>query len=676
MRELLAPLQRLGKLMEEQNKKIEEISVLAIDLKKAANTNTEELSNQTVILTEIRDLIKEQVSQNDRMNSRRTPRIRLPRVLSGLGTAFQIVGMAAALVASAGIFSIMPVVNPFQLFTAVGIAATFALLVPSFVKISESLKGKEKGIVGKGKVKGGTTFKDMMKNIGGVALAMVAMSIAVALTSFIFQLVMPVAPAKLFTALVISAIMVPLSMSFGKLIMALKRSKLRMNKKGLETIGMVSLAMAAIAIGVSLVAWIWNTMMPSSFSTLPDYDWILKAGLLITIFAIPFTGLVKILKGMKIKDILMGALAIPLIAVGVLATAWIFSYLPDEFKSPPLDFAVGAALAITIFAIPLALIGLLATSGIGAAGILLGAAGIILIAATMWVVAWIFSTLPDLSAISANFTDAIMYPVHAMIDALVRFKEEIGISEMLPLAGGLFAIAGGWLALTAALAGQSIGGLISGAANKLADFLNIDMGKGIPGLIDTLAEKKNEIIALGAPMKVLGDAFGVISGNSEGVVTAMASVLPFAKMGRPGRLEKSAVAISKIADSYSKIASASNVMNVDAINASSKMFDAIANLAEADSEDAMKVLAEELMKAVESLSEVVSDLEDTVDSQNSGFESVLEGALDKFKEKIMGSKEKADGSKGAFDMSTVVSAIQELESRFDRPIPVEDANAF
>jgi hypothetical protein len=28
------------------------------------------------------------------------------------------------------------------------------------------------------------------------------------------------------------------------------------------------------------------------------------------------------------------------------------------------------------------------------------------------------------------------------------------------------------------------------------------------------------------------------------------------------------------------------------------------------------------------------------------------------------------------DMSVVVSAIQELEARFDRPIPVEDAAAF
>ena len=58
-----------------------------------------------------------------------------------------------------------------------------------------------------------------------------------------------------------------------------------------------------------------------------------------------------------------------------------------------------------------------------------------------------------------------MIPVNAIIDAFVRLKEEVGIQNLLPLAGGLFALAGGWLALTAAMAGQAAGGLFSSAAN-------------------------------------------------------------------------------------------------------------------------------------------------------------------------------------------------------------------
>jgi hypothetical protein len=681
MRELLAPLQRLGKLMEAQNEKIDEIhSVLTIDLKKASEVNNNELSTQTTLLTDIKDLLKKQVSQNEAQSSGRAPKVKLPNIMAGVGAGLAIVSMAAALVAASGIFTIMPLVSPAQLLTAVAIGAVFVVLTPAFIEISESLRGggMYERVVGRftGTTGGYSGLKDTLEGLGGTSLAMLAMALGVAASAAAFQLIIPVSPSKLLTALAIGYIMIPLAFSFRQIIKGLARAKISMDAKGLQRLGMVTVAMAAIAIGIAAVAHIWNYAMPDEFVQLPSAEWILKAGLLVAFFAIPFAILAKTLQKVSIKGIILATAAVPLIAIGILAAAWIFSYLPDEFKAPPTDWAIKAGLAITIFAVPLALIGLLATSGIGAVGIVLGAAGIILIAATMWVVAWIFSTLPDLSAISANFTDAIMYPVNAMIDALVRFKEEIGVQNLLPLAGGLFAIAGGWLALTAALAGQSVGGLISGGISKIADFLNIDMGEGIPGLIDTLASKKNEIIALGAPMKVLGDAFGIIAGNSEGVIEAMAAVLPFSKLGRPGRLEKSAAALQDIASAYSQLSTASKSLNVNAIEASTRMFDAIARIAEADGEDAMTALAEKLMEAVEKLSETVKDLEDATSDNASDIKDAVSGAIENFTKKIMGSKEEGGESNGMLDMSIVVSAIQELEARFDRPIPVEDAAAF
>jgi hypothetical protein len=647
MRELLAPLQRLGKLMEAQNEKIDEIhSVLTIDLKKASEVNNNELSTQTTLLTDIKDLLKKQVSQNEAQSSGRAPKVKLPNIMAGVGAGLAIVSMAAALVAASGIFTIMPLVSPAQLLTAVAIGAVFVVLTPAFIEISESLRGggMYERVVGRftGTTGGYSGLKDTLEGLGGTSLAMLAMALGVAASAAAFQLIIPVSPSKLLTALAIGYIMIPLAFSFRQIIKGLARAKISMDAKGLQRLGMVTVAMAAIAIGIAAVAHIWNYAMPDEFVQLPSAEWILKAGLLVAFFAIPFAILAKTLQKVSIKGIILATAAVPLIAIGILAAAWIFSYLPDEFKAPPTDWAIKAGLAITIFAVPLALIGLLATSGIGAVGIVLGAAGIILIAATMWVVAWIFSTLPDLSAISANFTDAIMYPVNAMIDALVRFKEEIGVQNLLPLAGGLFAIAGGWLALTA----------------------------------DTLASKKNEIIALGAPMKVLGDAFGIIAGNSEGVIEAMAAVLPFSKLGRPGRLEKSAAALQDIASAYSQLSTASKSLNVNAIEASTRMFDAIARIAEADGEDAMTALAEKLMEAVEKLSETVKDLEDSTSDNASDIKDAVSGAIENFTKKIMGSSENAKEGKGMLDMSVVVSAIQELEARFDRPIPVEDAAAF
>lgn len=685
MRELLAPLQRLNKLIEAQNEKVNEIhSVLTIDLKEAAKTNTEELSKQTTLLSDIKDLLKQQVQKAEEASAGKAPKVKLPGLISGIGAGLAIVSMAAALVAASGIMGFIQPVSPAQLFTAIALGGVFTILAPVFVEINESLRGGGiyERVIGRFTGTGGfgENFKDMMKGIGSVALAMASMAIGITAVSFIFQLVQPVSVSKLTTALALGFVFIPLAMAFRKLIIALGRAKISMDAKGLGRIGMVALSMAAIALGIAAVAHIWNYAMPDEFVKLPELGWILRAGLLITLFTIPFAMLAKTLQKVSFKGILFATLALPLIAVSILGAAWIFQLLPDEYKSPDLKWALAAGIAITIFAIPFGLVALLAQA-ITPVGLLLGAAGMILIAATMFVVAWIFSKLPDLSAISANFTDAIMYPINSMIDALGRIKNEIGIQNLLPLAGGLFAVAGGWLALTAAIAGEAVGGVfasagkaVSGLIDKLAFWA--DAPETPLTLIDKLASRKNDIIALASPFKTLGMVFANISSTTENVITGIGALIPFTERGKVGRFERSATAMDKIANAYQKISNASQLMNVDAINASSRMFEAIARIAENDGEDAMTVLAEQLMEAVEKLSETVKDLEDATSGQGDDIKDAVSGAIENFTKKILGDKEGSNSQNGMLDMSIVVDAIQELEARFDRPIQVEDSAAF
>ena len=767
MKVLLAPLQRLGNLIEAQNEKIEEIhSVLTVDLKKASKSNQKELSKQTVILTEIRDLLRLQSKQKKTSTFARMPKMLLPKLIGGVGIAFNIVAISAALVAAAGIFSVMPEVAMQQLFTAVGVAgvmmliipafmklqekvskfqsnfkgiklsnggwkefgnkglagianvgiagaailvmsalivatsnilqyvipltweqmgtallisATFVVMTEAFVKIANALKNKGGQIVGKGKF-GTSSFKDIFSSVSGIAIAMVFMAIATVATSFIFQHIMPVEAKQLATALAVAVIFVPLSVSFAAIAKGLNSGG---KSKGWGQMGLTLVAMVGIALTTALIAIIWNKMMPDTFKG-PDQEWVLNAGLAVMLFTIPFIGVLRAVKGRNIGDILLAGLAIPLIAVGILATAWIFSYLPDEYKYPEAGWAFGAAVAITLFAIPLAVIGAIAEAT-GGTAILLGAAGIILIAASMWVVAWIFSALPDLSGISQNFTDALMTPVNSIIDAFVRLKNEIGIENLVPLAGGLFAIAGGWLALTAAMAGQAAGGLYSSIANVgtsifdgISKLLGGEAAKTPFDLLDAIANKSAEIVLLAKPFSTLGFVFERIGENGTQAIAAMASVLPFTERRKSDRLTDSANAMVKIGDAYEKISKASNSMNVSAIEASSRMFEAIAKIAENDGEDAMTVLAEELMKAVESLTEIVDNLDGTVNSQSNVFKGVIDKALDEFKTKIVGgsSEDGSSSDNGMLDMRLVVSAINDLEARFDRPIPVEDATAF
>ena len=71
----------------------------------------------------------------------------------------------------------------------------------------------------------------------------------------------------------------------------------------------------------------------------------------------------------------------------------------------------------------------------------------------------------------------------------------------------------------------------------------------------------------------------------------------------------------KIADAYTKFAKAANGLNIKAVQASTQMFDSLAKLANPDAQNAMKILTQDLLKAVEQLSKTVVNLETAVEKQ-------------------------------------------------------------
>jgi len=396
-------------------------------------------------------------------------------------------------------------------------------------------------------------------------------------------------------------------------------------------------------------------------------------------FTVPYLLISLAAKRIGAKGLVLGALAMIAVAGAILASAWIFSVLPDTFIAPPMDWAIGAAIAITAFTIPLAIVGLLATV-LTPVTLLLGAAGIILIAGTMWVVAWIFSKLPDLSAISKNITDAIMYPVDSMINALGRFKNEIGIENMVPLAGGILAIAGSWLVLTAAMAGQGIGGAIGAIGNaigeginKLTEWFGGKKAMGPKDLLELLINKADGLRKIARPMKNIGMGFKGIGLHAASVQRALGALIPFTQEDEVEELSSAATSIMLLAGGYRSIAESTKLMNIDALNASASMFNAIARVAESDGEDLITKISEDLMEAVRQLSETVKNLEASNSQNSESMGDSISNTLTGFIDKIKGKKDEAGGSEsGLVDMSAVISAIQELEGRFDRPIKVKE----
>ena len=133
--------------------------------------------------------------------------------------------------------------------------------------------------------------------------------------------------------------------------------------------------------------------------------------------------------------------------------------------------------------------------------------------------------------------------------------------------------------------------------------------------------------------------------------------------------------MSRIGRSYTEIAKASKMISIPAMEASTKMFNAIAHVAKMKGEDAMSVLAKELMRSVIELSKIVDKLDANVTKQPEGLKGAMDSSMQKFIDKIKGKT--ADikgevGESGLIDIAPIVEAIQELEERFMRPIKVQE----
>jgi len=586
------------------------------------------------------------------------------------GAVLSMLGMAIAITASSYILGAIGSVSPGQFGTAFAVAV---VMIPLSLAIGGFIVGMRRAGI-----------KMDKKSLGRLALLPVAMTLAalgLAGVAHVFNVAMPDNFSKippLLWTISVSLMLFAFSFAFTAILKGMKGRKL-------WEIALAGLALPIVALAIVGTAHILQWLPDAANLKYVPLLWAANTAIALTLFAIPFVLIAALTKktGISFKEMGMGILAVSASAISLLATAWIFSVLPDDFKEIGTDWATSAALSITLFAIPMLLLGLLASSGGGALVIGLGALGMILIAGVIWAVAWIFSKLPtvDIGAIDA-LSRGLMSPMHAMIDVFKRFKDEIGIENMGELAGGLVMLSGAWLTLVAATAGQAVGGVLSSIGNLgsalidgFASLFGADAPETPISILDKLLERGTKIGIIAEPIKKIGEAFLKITGTSADIIKSMNAIEPITDEYTSAVLDNNAASFGKIATAYEKISVASNSINVKGINASTKMFNALARLAEADGEDAMTIMAEKLMEAVRELSDVVENLEGVMSKNGSQSKSLFEKLGSKFEEVVKGStasvKEIASSSNNVnVDMGPVIMAINLLEERLDMPITV------
>lgn len=591
------------------------------------------------------------------------------RGMQDIGLAsLAMISMAGAIVAIAYVFKLLPTNQAApELGFTLRAGAAIALFAYGFAKILQHIKGKK------------------IKDIAFAALAIPFIALAIIGVANVFKL-MPdtnTAPTLGFTLKAAAAIAL-FAFGFTKILKTIQG-------KSVKDIAFAALAIPFIAIAIVGVAYIFQ-LMPDA-PPAPDILWTAASAAAVLLFGFGFAMITTMFAkaGVGIKDIFMGVLASAAVALAIVGVAWIFSVLPGTFNAPPLEWSLKSGLAILIFAIPMMALSafILATGGTGALALLGGAIGMILVAGVIWVVAWIFSKLPtvDVGAIDA-LSRGLMSPLHAMIDVLKRFKDEIGIENMLGLAGGMVAIAGGWLTLVAAIAGQAAGGFVSSIANlgsSIVDGISSLFGgkKTLTPIeiLDKLLARAGRIELLADPIQKVGTAFKSIATFQDDVIDALGAMNQFLSGAVYYNISGGGV-LNTVGKNMKTIASASQGINIAAIKASTDMFDSLRALAEADGEDAITAIANKLMKAVKELSETVDNLENAVDKMDKGQEKTgnfltrslktMTDAVSKAQGEVAEATKSLQKEGSNIDLRPVVRALGAIEDRLDEPLRVID----
>jgi len=360
-----------------------------------------------------------------------------------------------------------------------------------------------------------------------------------------------------------------------------------------------ALAIPLIAVGILATAWVFQGLSAIGEYNAPDPMWTLKAGFSLIVFSIPFWIVSKAVKGMSIKELLFMAVAIPIVAFGVLATAWIFqglsgieynapepewsvkagvsvvifgavlwlssktigklgmtdlfkgliglvvasfaiiavgwilSFGPSKWLSPPIEWSKNTAIALGVIGVAIVAMGL-AVMAMTPVTLLLGALGIIVAAITILAVGWILSGLgsvmPKLVAVAKGFTKILLAPINGMVSVFSRFKDEIGIENMVGLAVGIAALGGAWLIFVAAMAGSSIASGVGNAIGGLLDGIGSLFGGDQPSpivILERLARIGPKLEKLAKPLIKVGRGFSMINMSAGGAMRAFTSLIEF-----------------------------------------------------------------------------------------------------------------------------------------------------
>jgi CRISPR/Cas system CSM-associated protein Csm2 small subunit len=193
-------------------------------------------------------------------------------------------------------------------------------------------------------------------------------------------------------------------------------------------------------------------------------------------------------------------------------------------------------------------------------------------------------------------------------------------------------------------------------------------------MFEVMASSSEAIVAMSRPMTNIASALDKMGGvNVDGIEWAHKMARQLARSS----FNSQATAMEKIAASYGDISNSSNSMNVEAINATTDMFKALAYLYQNGRKNAMEELGEKLTDAIRELARMISDFEGTVNDQAEGSKTVGEAmakAVDGLTEAagLTSGREPAEATAGGGDALAVMQELIDLLQSGQAKITITD----
>ena len=224
-----------------------------------------------------------------------------------------------------------------------------------------------------------------------IPLLFTAMSAAIMYSSWFLSSVMPVGIFQLLTSLAIGLIFIPLGFAAGAILSSA-------NKMDIDNIWKIPLLMITMSVAITASSYILNEAVDIDFVRLLKIG--LLGGILAGISVLMLPAIVALGK-QPIQTILMGGLAIVVVATAVMASSWILSLGNYEDNYPSITWTLSVAAAMLPFGLAMSVLGGIAMSGLGAVALLLGGVMVLAVAGTVMATSHIlkmgdYSTYPGL----------------------------------------------------------------------------------------------------------------------------------------------------------------------------------------------------------------------------------------------------------------------------------------